>query len=80
MQHARVCAHMYSCVQACVHVCVHVRVCTCTTPVSTQYSDEQEQDVLEERPQDPIKQEELVTQQKDMTEKMPHQFDVSEMR
>ncbi|XP_050999301.1 disks large homolog 5-like [Acomys russatus] len=40
---------------------------------------QQDQDGLEKRPQDPTKQKELVTQQKDLAEKMQHQLGVSEM-
>ncbi|XP_052588293.1 RB1-inducible coiled-coil protein 1-like [Peromyscus californicus insignis] len=41
---------------------------------------QQEQENLEERPKDLLKQKELVTQQRDLAEKLQHHFNVSEMR
>ncbi|XP_076400380.1 disks large homolog 5-like isoform X1 [Peromyscus maniculatus bairdii] len=41
---------------------------------------QQEQESLDERPKDLLKQKELVTQQEDLAEKLQHHFSVSEMR
>ncbi|XP_059129096.1 disks large homolog 5-like [Peromyscus eremicus] len=50
------------------------------SPLRTQSSNAQEQENLEERLKDLLKQKELVTQQRDLAEKLQHHFSVSEMR
>lgn len=63
-------------------LCVLMSLCVClwrsNPPLRTKTSNEQEEESLDERPKNLMKQKQLITQHRDLAEKMEHPFSVLE--
>lgn len=64
---------------ACSHLCESIFLPMLNSPLSTRFSNEQEQQSLEESLQSPVKQRELVNQEKNLAVNLQHHVTVSQM-